>query len=94
MHEISLAHQTSHIGIFCNRREWQILYHLTLGITAKQSTIGLFARPEVGIPFFLLMNKHGAVDLPDEALHNLSFLTIVVPEVHITTQNKLCPCGR
>ena len=49
MHEISLAHQTSHIGIFCNRREWQILYHLTLGITAKQSTIGLFARPEVSI---------------------------------------------
>ena len=49
MHEISLAHQTSHIGIFFNRPEWQILYHLAQSITAKQSTIGLFARPEVSI---------------------------------------------
>ena len=50
MHEISLARQTSHIGIlFCDRSEWQILYHLTQGITAKQLTVGLFARPEVSI---------------------------------------------
>ena len=50
MHEISLAHQTSHIRILCNRPEWQILYHLPQGITA---------RPEVGIFPFLLLNKHG-----------------------------------
>ena len=49
MHEFSLAHQTSHIGIFFNRPEWQILYHLTQGITAKQSTIGLIAWSEVSI---------------------------------------------
>lgn len=43
---------------------------------------------------FIILLVQMAAHLPDEASRCLSVLTIVTPEVHIMTQNKLCPCGR
>jgi hypothetical protein len=42
---------------------------------------------------FVTLLVQTAARLPYEASRCLSFLTIVAPEAHITTQNKLWPYG-